>query len=726
MDEMSVYKTYQALGEAVLKENSDLSADALTVGKKYYDMYGKQDGIVVAEAESLSTAPPEGADDGGGFLGDAFNMLRGGVQEAQDINTAAQAALRVSPAGRVVSGAEGFVDGMSVDATREIRERVMGQPTDDNWAYETGAFVGELVGPFKLANKLFRGVPALNNSMSGRVMKSGLEGGVVEGAKSVTDLDTDAGDDFSNGAVAFGIDAALEGVVRGGQKAARRVKEWAMKTDVDEELVSLLDGLGLKGYYTPSQVTEGFSLLVAPLQHRVEQGGVATRKIWEMMQRKQQEAMNFLREGFIGNLGDANTKTFTEVGGLIKESLDATASSLDDDWRKLSKKLAESGARDVEIDPNVRVKAEFLSGDIKEMTLYERFEEALGAEALKDNYLPPTSTHKKLGQFLKKWKKASNVGASGLTGGWVQNQNYHYWWKQMQEVGKMFDDPKVKQSDGLRRAVGGVYHAIRDHIDAHAAAVSDTYRAGAAAYRAAWKVHDAFKKHPVYRKVRDRTDVDKLRHDEKIARDLLDSPEIMRQTKQILGPEAFDAMRQMWIRDLLHKSIKQGATGNSYVNTSKLLERIHNTGLGDLDSEYMRELFSDENFFDPAGNPILAQTGAAEKLDMFKDFIEKARRLDLMQQGLNRSGGSLETVAAENVNLDPRPNRLAAQLLQAATNMLFSEKMARRYIRPRDQGNMLFGAPMPPPSDLGGETRRNLQNAMTNRLVTTAGGIDGR
>ena len=212
----------------------------------------------------------------------------------------------------------------------------------------------------------------------------------------------------------------------------------------------------------------------------------------------------------------------------------------------------------------------------------------------------------------------------------VVYKDYNWWWNRAKEIGSLLDQKAVVESPVDRQMVGKAYHLIRDIIDRHGEEMSiisgdGSYKTAIDAARASHINYTTFQQHPLVKKFLGLGSLDSksIAEPEKIMPLIFDSTSSVREVKHILGPDAFNQVRQSWLHSLLIDAIEVESNGTlKGVNSKKLMGQLRKYGwMDESPSSLITEMFSDEGFFTPDGMPISGVTEAPIKLEDFKKFV---------------------------------------------------------------------------------------------------------
>ena len=212
----------------------------------------------------------------------------------------------------------------------------------------------------------------------------------------------------------------------------------------------------------------------------------------------------------------------------------------------------------------------------------------------------------------------------------VVYKDYNWWWNRAKEIGSLLDQKAVVESPADRKMVGRAYHLIRDIIDRHGEEMSiisgdGSYKTAIDAARASHINYTTFQHHPLVNKFLGLGSLDSksIAEPEKIMPLIFDSTSSVREVKHILGPDAFNQVRQSWLHSLLIDAIEVESNGTLQgINSKKLMGQLRKYGwMDESPSSLIIEMFSDEGFFTPDGTPISGATEAPIKLEDFKKFV---------------------------------------------------------------------------------------------------------
>ena len=666
----------------------------------------------------------------------------------------------------------GVAKGMTAGASEEVPNRMVQAlgltppPEPQGIVSFAGELLGEITGPYRMAQQFL--MPLRTTGMGASLMgrfpqvaataEGGLASGLVEGIKGGIKGENPL-EHFATGLT---IGAAFEGGLRGAYKGGKRLAERFLGPDVGEVNEKLVGALEKHDIPVIPTVVRPFSNMVQYMQNKVTQTTM-TRSTLQTMRADMVRGIDRLRENTVMRLGDnAIVQTPLDVGEHLVESIDGAAKQLKDQASTLYKDVTTSEIRNVPIHPYQDFIRHLEDGTEHTTNLLAGMRDLLG-EGLINN---PRASHNAIQKRLRKVyldiKKAhapveetvlqpmpqpgyktvprAVSGVSPLreavAGGprnvapqqhtKVPNQTYQWWWNEVQAVGGMLSERAVKENPKMKSLVGSMYHLLQDGIDAQASAVSPNYNNLISKARASWSAYEAYQRHPLIKKVLQTSE----RDPEQALGILFGSTASIQQTKRLFGPEAFNTMRQAWLRDLLWDAIEKDAdTGIEFVTGKKLTTRLNKFTHG-IDSEFVRTMFSDDGFTNAAGDAIAVNTDAAAKLAMFKELYTITSNLDQAQKALKGGqelfgGSGVERGTLGTLLLSFAQGSARARGFMA--NLLLMRRGAKQYIKQPASKNIYLGGKLPemgagdvkiPLRDepIPGEMRTQTTSALMNRL----------
>lgn len=625
------FQTYYALGEWVKESNPNLSLPSATIGRGYH----KDHPEIEVEEVAPEVEEPE---------------WRAKLRTISQVPDALVLGL-AERVGRPAAVAEGFLSGRTLGATEHLA-KYMGNPSfEGSFAYGAGELAGEVSGPFAAANKFFR---PLRGGQMANVGVNALEGGVVDLAKGVIDPEIDLMDAISRGYTTALISGGMEGAVRGGVKGGQKAMEkWLgpAKGEIDEAFMAFLSKYNLP---TPADVLRPASRMVQYYGSRVKHS-VASADIFRSARSELAKGIINVRNGVIAGLGDNPALMAKgDVGHVIHNSVLSAREGL----KKARSDAYEALRRTKIFQTPIKANQKFIHSIHRdsaapaeyETTLMEGLRGVLGDRIIDGKSATLTGTHKKLRAIFNELKEAhvvqdvdqvvpgdlraglgtmgvrsartTDIGQAGLE---IPQYDYQWWWDRLQTVGDLFETSAVKKSDKLQRKVGAFYHMLQDGIDAQAKAASPDYTS---AIDMARSLHQNYMEYISSRFVRLTEQLaDKGRPDQIVGR-LFSSVDNVIEAKRVLGPDAFNAARQGWIRDFLFKSVnREAGTAEEFVNASGMMKAFDD--LEGIDGPFFAELFSESNFVDLLTDaPIQGQTDALAKYNLFQELVDNVTKMD--------------------------------------------------------------------------------------------------
>ena len=203
---------------------------------------------------------------------------------------------------------------------------------------------------------------------------------------------------------------------------------------------------------------------------------------------------------------------------------------------------------------------------------------------------------------------------------------------------------------------------------------------------------------------------------EKVADEIFEDVDYIREAKRVLDPNQFDMLRTTQLQKLIwknsdHPIAESGAV--EHIRSEGLLSDI-NKQHGGLDGPYWKELFSDA-----LGNPLEHRSGGPEVLEEFKELTRLVAVADVQSSRLAPTSEVFSSVMAERVALGSVVANPAASLARVRTliaSLFANKRMAKHYLN-QDENKFLqeSGGLMDALKRGGG--RQNLQAAASGQLT---------
>jgi len=585
-------------------------------------------------------------------------------------------------------------------------ESTGGASPDSGFAFGVGEVLGEISTVYRQLHKGLLQLPFVKRGLEkfpqlGRVALASAESGTVEGSKAAIQLD----DPLSHLATGLVTGALPEGMIRVGGKLIRKLAKKTISPDpgeIDEEAIALFDKWsvpGEPGIFRPE------SGIVKYFSNRIRHTA-ATRSTLLNTRLGMTEALQSMRDQVLIGLGDnKEVRTPYESGLAILESVDNTENLLHAKGTGRYKELIATGIGQIDIDPNLEYTRILPDGETYETSLIS------GLRSLIDG----ATTEVTPGAIKQLRKLSRTLMEKGIihhkrtpTGpvppsypegereyeffplAETEYQNYSWWWSRLQEVGTKAQSPAVRNNPQVKRLYDRAYHLIQDAIDAQASSTSKEYDILIKEARSSWQTYRFFQQNRLVQSLSKMGTADP----EKAIGAIFGSTASIRETKKLFGPEAYNAARQSWLRDLLWDAVVVDTETNvQYVSGKKIRAKLNKYTDG-LDSEYLRELFGDDGFTTLEGDPIQVSTGAEEKFSTFMEMVKISERvensLDMLRGGQEQFGGA----GAERsgwgflLNNALEGGRQARNLM---TNLLLMRKGADLYLNPDPSTNIFLG-----------------------------------
>ena len=599
----------------------------------------------------------------------------------------------------------GMVNGATFGLTGGIQSLAGMEP--EGMAYGAGNIVGEIAGPYRFLRKFLLGKAPVKAMLEkaprmGLAGLSGIESGVVEGTKGAVRFDDPVGH-LATGLV---VGVLPEGMFRLGGKLVRyggRKLAKAKPGEIDEVTMKLFEKHDIPG---DPAIFRPDSPVVNYAQRRVHHT-VATRKILLTRRRKMAEKIEDLRRKVSIGFGDNTTlRSPLEVGRSVMGAIDETLESLKADGKGLYEELKNTDIGKIDIDHDMKFQRILGEGE-EEIAFETGLISGLKTIVKGENTALTPGPLKTLRTFIRQLEAATkappktpakysdigvNAGASpSIGGGEPVYQTYGWWWDKLQSVGEKYASPTVQHNPKMKAKYARVYAHIQDAIDAQAASVDPAYDESIRHARSAWSSYRTFEENPLVKRLTSISD----RDPEKIMTEVFSSQNNVQEFKKLVGPEAFNGARQAWIRDLLWDAVVNDAeTGIQYVSGAKITTKLSGH-LEGTDSDFLREIFSDEGFMTPMGEHYPVKTQAKEKLELLMDLLHISQKTDtslrMLKGGQEQFGAG---VSAERISPAMLLQNIAEGGRQArglVSNLLLMRKGADLYLEPPKTNIFLGG-----------------------------------
>jgi hypothetical protein len=704
------FKTYVELGRAVKAQNPGLSIDSETVGRK-----------VALEGDYIIDEDPHWGNQVASALAEPFQAIQGMSEGIT--GTAADVSRQ---------GGQGVAQGVSLGASgylgRAVDQAMGGaadpqQMADLNSApYAVGEFVGEIAGPYKAARGLFgRHIVGAANKWGRRVLAGAAEAGAVEGGKALFDEDKNV---LSQAATGFTIGAIAETIVAGAVGGGRMGIERLIKPGAGEKInTKIVDWLTERGLPVVPTIARPHSNTMGVVQDKATQSA-ATMAIVQDVRQQLAGGLQRAKQTFINDVGgNAALKSPLEAGQALYHRVTGVGASLRDKTRSHYKDLAESEIGTVEIDPNLTFTRHLQDGTSVETDLWTSLREALGSHASKKPGSGQPGPLKVLHSIFTEARDAHKVqsrevfgqiepgplanlregaddfqtifktesgGGSTFTRSedFVPYKDYNYWWGITKRIGDLMDTSQYKKNKTVKRHVDSAYHAVQDAMDAQASRLDPNYETAIKSAREMASLSFAYRDLPLVQRI---TAAPKKYRSEEMVDEIFTNTETMRAAKEMLGPADFSQARQAYLRNLLDRSITfTEAEMKDAASFRKLWQQVVKKGGDTMDSQFMKEMFSEEGFVDHfTGEPIKAMTDGAEKRALMVEFYDMFRVIDGMLGDINPGQEAFGGAGTERGGLASfvNPSDVGGswrKLKSYAFQLISTARLADEYFKPVD------------------------------------------
>ena len=774
---MTRFETFEALGKAVKADNPSITKDDITIG----EIYAKKnpDKVIVGESDPSFMRGPAAT----GVPPSLMSALQGGLDYANTvmapIKTVADAPFRALDAIRGPTA--GVASGMVMGVDKPIQagmESVMGNAPGSSMdrsgmGYLGGEIVGEIVGPYKIIGGILPNVArGATSGVIQRGVRSGVESAVVEGGKAVFRGDLNP---FDDAAIGFGLgmagDVVIGGLVRGGRAGLSKLIKPKAGEVIDEKMITWLQDHNLP--VLPATVRR-MSNLIPFIEQKITQN-IALKAKMESAMLTLSNGLKSAKQDFITSVGEnAALHTPLESGKALYDRIDDVYMHGKNEVAKRYNGLRATGMGEVEINPNAPYIRHMEDGSEHETSLWASLREAIGDniadvkpqkegpkinkylhglfQNLKSAHAPKTSTVSEpiVGSSFLRPKAPKSIERT--VEGEDIVQDYNWWWEQLQTMGEMLDTSAIKKSDKAKRKLLRAYHAIQDGIDGHASLKDPNYATAIGEARTLAQSNRAYGDIPLVKTIRSAED--KYRSEEMIDV-IFRNQESVIEAKRILGPSDFDQARQAWLRSVMEDAVTKGDDLlKNPDDFGRLWENIGKKVGGDVDSPFVITVFSDEGFVvqNAMDTPLVADTGAAEKLEAFREFYDRFRAMDAtifrIRPRAQEFGGAGEQRGDPSKFVRPVASlkdglAMLRPIRELGWSILTMKKLGKEYMKapnenifllkdiPEWQGNVslpaivsrakkgLFGtgvAGTPGAGQVSASARTGVQNALLNKL----------
>jgi hypothetical protein len=447
-----------------------------------------------------------------------------------------------------------------------------------------------------------------------------------------------------------------------------------------------------------------------------------------------------MRENMAIRLGDNGALISTlDAGEGIIESLKATRESLYNQGEGLYKNLSKTDIGQVDIHPLWPGTRNIVGSEPLTGTLIG----GLKAMAKKGEGLAPTSQMNRLKILLRKIISEADAAPGerplmsapkGLAKQTPEQlarsqalwdappefpanyKTYNWWWAQVRDIGRQMKTTEVQKDPSTKALWEKAYHHIQDHIDLQASSVSPAYNEIVTEARVAWTSFRVFESNKTVQAIRA---LEEGGNPAAAVETLFSDTAAVRRAKELLGPETFNTIRQTWIRDMISNNLVHDTIQDiSYVSGTKLTNSLAKHTDGGIDSQYIEEIFSDSGFKTPDGKVLTADTGALDKLQMFRDLFIMSRRIEIglnkmLAPGQEALGAGQERMSGGTLSKDLTTGGTKAMSL--IHNLLMMKKGAEKWTAD-PAGNIFFGRGSMP--DMGPRTTSLTMGLQRNPVLS--------
>ena len=714
------FATYVALGRAIKRRNPGITYDDEKVGRAV----ANQGGYIVEE-------DPHWANQVMSAIAEPFEAISGA---SESLFGAGYDLTRQTGMG-VTSGATLGASEYAVDAI----DRAMGNPglsdrDQKSMAYNAGELIGEIAGPYKTARGLFgKKLMGTSKTWGRRLLAGSAEAGAVEGGKAIFDSEKNV---LSSAAVGFFVGGLGEGAVSGVVGAGRYGIDKLIKPGAGEKIATrVVDWLRERDLPVVPTIARPFSNVTAYVQEKATRSAAAMARV-KHVQKQLHEGLSRAKETFINQVGgNAGTVSSLDAGRALYHRVTGVGAELRLRTRQHYDKLSESEIGTVEIDPNMKYGRLLEDGSVDETDLWTSLRSAMdgktGGVNLTEGKKAPSGTPPPLKLLKSFWDEArekhtmqtrtvrgettpgpmthTREGAddfqtiyqteSGPASQWsreeefLPRQDYTYWWGMVKRIGSLMDTSQYKKNKSVKRQVDAAYHAVQDAIDFQASRLDPNYETSITAAREVAKASFEYADAPLVQKIL--AAPEKYRSEEMIDA-LFFNTETMQAAKRALGPADFEQSRQAYLRRVMDGTIEMGDADLGDVPAfRKLWAQLTKKGPNQMDSPFMRELFSDDGFVDPITGKTVQGVGGEEKRALMVEWYEQFRAIDAMLGDLTTAGEAFGGAGTERGGLASfvDPSDLAGSLdkmKRLAFQLVSTARLADEYFKPPDENIFIY------------------------------------
>jgi hypothetical protein len=740
-------------------------------------------GIASGREETLRPAPSQGQhplNAGVDFINemmpnipsplDVAGMIPSPLDIGNMLPSPIDAAVSMFGPGSVMDAAgQGVASGISFGGTQRLNQLLGNRDMQQERPYSFGAgqMLGETLGPYLAAGKIMGSAIAeqvsakylpkfgrkyLNESPRVRqALNIGTQASAIEGVKAYIQDDPI----LSSMAIGFISGAGPLGFIHGGHAAWRKAVGWWAKPGVAETDPALMRFLKKWDLPFVASYVAPFSRAADYTLQRL--GATSLQKpALQQLRSRLSERMQYMRKALVAKLGpNGALKSQRDVGVGVWDEITGNTDRLKADAVGEYEALAKTSVGKTPIAPNIEFTRVLPASDgatsQEAGSIFSLLKSAIG----KPGPLS-TGTHKKLVKFLDDLKEIHkppdtkkvvvHAGSERPSGPskppptfdtpWLGQQpgvpkevkvtakSYNWWTKQLRMVGKMLDEPKVRGNPADEALVHRVYGVIQDGIDKQASEINPNFKTAISQARILWQDYLAYKGNATVKALRNLSrDSEGRANYEKVVSTLFNSTDGILDAKRLLGPEAFNSVRQSWLRDLLLGSQLHTKTGEVFMSGQRLITNLKKYSEG-IDSDFIQEMFSEKNFFSIHGDPIRINTGAQQKYDLFRELYDNIPKMEPAIAALHGGTEQMQAVMHERIapgEMLTNPIRFLDHMRGLMSNLLIFRQVGEMYLDQNIKRNPFLGGTLSPmgTGPIGGERLSHLLRGLPriSRLV---------
>jgi hypothetical protein len=776
------YSSYEELGRKVKSENPALTFSDRDAGLKFAKKFPHM--VKVREIEEISSI--KNVTDEPSWMNQFANMPT--IPSPVDVFDMGMDVVGGPRLGEHLTNfTGGALSGASMGATKEVGQRLMGPQYGEGMMFGAGEIAGEVLGPFKLINKVL-GPTAKAASQVRKIGRTAAESGIIEGGRGLTNMlvgqkDTGISDAAAQGAVGYVasglVDAGLRGAFKGSNKLASKVFGVAE----DEVNKAYMDFMRKHGQQILPHLAAPMSAIAARGQELLKESA-SSRRILIQTAHDLQKYTNTFKNNFLTRIG-ADPLTKSSVGKNVFDSVSDQRKLLHKESADIYNDLIRSNPKVqyMPINATKDIKVELADGTITEpynimqvlndaVAGFKKGEEPAQLMRLKKKVDRLNSEHavtksvdtplySNRGDRIEQqftpgdptrriMKRPAPIDPTDM--GTVQTSNpadpdkfpmgfrqdtviermtYDDWWKELQGIGRLIGDSSKKPQ--VKKKLQRLYHRVQDAVDVQVMESNVDYIDPIKLARSKMTMYHTFRDNPV---------IDKIlslggdipvggkpsRHQySKVADEIFQDVDYIRDAKQVLSPEMFDMMRVSYLQDIVWQATELGSKELGTIeriDSNKLLSLINDEKkLHGLEGDFWKELFSDEGFIDAAGQPLAYKGQGSELFDQFKELVKLSAVTDVQAGQLVPGSEGFSSAMAERFALGSvvaDPLAKMGMIKTLAANILATKRTAKEYLADPAENIFLKNKFISDPTS--GSARQHLQSAVSNRLLGPAFG----